>query len=254
MARNSTLARRISAGFPSTLPNHQGCQTSFRTTKPGSRAVNLNLHLSVPVGGKRDRGAGKRDMHALDGGLFRRHAVEQHSLCWIEVRPASVRDHLVEVGRHPPRSKNDAGKGARIFVDVAVGRLGHELQIAQPELLVEGLDGPVDGDVAEPQQVGHCRAVGREQWREHPLPGLRNGFGRAYGLHRFPKPHGIIAKHVIEIMDEADIGPFKAEANQFDAVAPSGICRASQMRPQKRHGAVLGVGAQLFILRGRHRC
>ena len=45
-ARNSTLAFRISAGLPSTVARHHGCQTSLSTTKPPPGA-SASISMSV---------------------------------------------------------------------------------------------------------------------------------------------------------------------------------------------------------------
>ena len=79
-----------------------------------ARRIGLDRDVGVVVAQDARGAAGARTRRAG------RRVLQQHRAARIDVRPAAVADHLVEIGLAPFRRQHHARQRARIFVDIGV--------------------------------------------------------------------------------------------------------------------------------------
>ena len=167
-----------------------------------------------------------------------RRVLQQHRAPRIDVRPAAVADHRVEIGLAPFRRQHHARQRARIFVNVGVLGARDEIEIARLERLVDLLDRHADGDEAHAEQIFQHRAIGRHQRRKLPLVDAGHRVGRGGGALEVHQPQRIVPEQMVEVVNEPDVRPMIGDADQFDAVAAVGRGGGLELGLQQRDGFV----------------
>jgi hypothetical protein len=120
------------------------------------------------------------------------------------------------------RHQQHARQGARVLIDIGVLGAGDLDEVAGLQALIDLLDGHAGRDEAQAEHVGEQRAVARHQRRESALVGQRDMVLGAGRLAVEAEPQRVVAKRVVELVDEAGIGPVEVDAGELDAVAPVG--------------------------------
>ena len=80
--------------------------------------------------------------------------------------------------------------------------------------------------------------IGREQRRKHPLIHFRHLIDGVRRVRKEFQSDGIVAKVIVEIVDQPRVGPFKAKAGEFDPVAPIRRRRLGELALEQRDGFI----------------
>jgi hypothetical protein len=139
---------------------------------------------------------------------------------------------------------------ARGFL-VDVGVLGARDEFRSPGLqrLVDLLDRHAGRDQAQAEQIANAERVGRIERRERPLARRRDRVADFRGVIEPFQPQRIVPETVLAAVDQADVRPMIADADQLDAVAMVRRCAARPL-PDQRDGLVARVGGSASYIAG----
>ena len=180
-------------------------------------------------------------------------AVEQHEAPVVDVRHAPLDDDPGEIGGDGAARRQHARQRVGVFVNIGVGGLPDQGQVARLETAVDLLGRNAGRDPAQAEKIGHRRLVGRKSRREDALFGDRDMVVGVGHLDEIRQPDRIVAEIHVEAVDQPGVRPMEVDAREFDAVAPVRRGVFGEFLFQESDGFVLRALAQDIIGLTRQR-